>query len=215
MKQVAIDTNKEWAEKLGINQSTAITCVKPSGTVSQLVNSASGIHPRFSKYYIRTVRVDGKDPLALYMKDAGFSWEVNNMDPTGLVFSFPIQSPDDSVTVSDVGAMEQLRTWKIYQDHWCEHKPSITVYYTDDEFLEVASWMWKNFDSVSGISLLPYSDHTYEQAPYQEITKEEYEELAAKVPELDLMAAAEYERGVDSTTGSQELACVGGNCELP
>lgn len=215
MKQVAIDTNKEWAEKLGINQSTAITCVKPSGTVSQLVNSASGIHPRFSKYYIRTVRVDGKDPLALYMKDAGFSWEVNNMDPTGLVFSFPIQSPDYSVTVSDVGAMEQLRTWKIYQDHWCEHKPSITVYYTDDEFLEVASWMWKNFDSVSGISLLPYSDHTYEQAPYQEITKEEYEELAAKVPELDLMAAAEYERGVDSTTGSQELACVGGNCELP
>ncbi len=214
MKQVAIDTNKEWAEKLGINQSAAITCVKPSGTVSQLVDSASGIHPRFSKYYIRTVRADAKDPLAMYMESAGFPVEPESTNPDVRVFSFPVASPKNSVTVSEVGAMEQLRTWKIYQDHWCEHKPSITVYYTDDEFLEVASWMWKNFDEVSGISLLPYSEHTYKQAPYQECTEENYLALLAHIPEFDLEAASEYEEGVDSTTGSQELACVGGACEL-
>jgi ribonucleoside-diphosphate reductase alpha chain len=215
MKDVAIETNKEWANRLGINPAAAITCVKPSGTVSQLVNSASGIHPRFSPYYIRTVRADVKDPLAQYMVDAGFPHEVDVTKDSNLVFSFPISSPEGSVCTSDVGAMEQLRLWKIYQDHWCEHKPSITVYYRDSEFLDIASWIWNNFDDVSGISLLPYSDHTYQQAPYQEITKEEYDYQNNILPSFDAKQAALFEAGQDSTTGAQELACSGGNCELP
>jgi len=215
MREVAIETNKEWAERLGINPSAAITCVKPSGTVSQLVNSASGIHPRFSPYYIRTVRADVKDPLAQYMVAAGFPYEVDVTKDSNLVFSFPVSSPDGAVCTKEVGAMEQLRLWKVYQDHWCEHKPSITVYYRDEEFLDVCSWMWKNFDSLSGISLLPHSDHTYKQAPYQEISEEQYEELKAIMPEFDWEEAAKFEAGVDSTIGSQELACVGGACEIP
>jgi ribonucleoside-diphosphate reductase alpha chain len=215
MKEVAIETNKEWANRLGINPAAAITCVKPSGTVSQLVNSASGIHPRFSPYYIRTVRADVKDPLAQYMVDAGFPHEVDVTKDSNLVFSFPISSPDGSVCTSDVGAMEQLRLWAIYQEHWCEHKPSITVYYRDDEFLPIAGWLWDNFDNVSGISLLPYSDHTYQQAPYQEITEEEYDYQNNILPSFNAKQAAAFESGQDSTTGSQELACSGGNCELP
>lgn len=214
MREVAVATNAKWAERLGIKQAAAITCVKPSGTVSQLVNSASGIHPRFSRRYIRTVRADKKDPLAQYMQAAGFPCETDVMKDSNLVFSFPIASPDESVVVEDVGAMEQLRLWKLYSDHWAEHKVSITVYYKDEEFLDVASWMWKNFDDMSGISLLPYSDHTYMQAPYQECTQREYEELKARMPEFDWKAAAEYENGVDSTEGTQTLACVGGSCEL-
>ena len=215
MKEVAIATNKEWAERLGVNPSTAITCVKPSGTVSQLVNSASGIHPRFSPYYIRTVRADVKDPLAQYMVAAGFPNEVDVTKDSNLVFSFPVSSPEGAVCTTEVGAMEQLRLWKVYQDHWCEHKPSITVYYKDEEFLDVCSWMWKNFDSISGISLLPYSDHTYQQAPYTECSQEIYEQLSGEMPTFDWEAAAAFENGSDSTVGSQELACAGGNCELP
>jgi ribonucleoside-diphosphate reductase alpha chain len=215
LKEVAIATNKEWAKKLGINPAAAITCVKPSGTVSQLVNSASGIHPRFAPYYVRTVRADSKDPMAQYMQEAGFPWEVDVTKASTLVFSFPVKSPEGAVCTSEVGALEQLRLWKVYQDSWCEHKPSITVYYRDDEFLDVCSWLWKNFDLVSGISLLPYSDHTYQQAPYQEITKDEYEELCSTMPSFNWESMARFEHGTDTTLGSQELACAGGACELP
>ena len=214
MRDVAIKTNKEWAEKLGINQSTAITCVKPSGTVSQLVDSASGIHPRFSEHYIRRVRSDKKDPLAQYMTAAGFPVEDDVMSKSSLVFSFPIKSPDSSTTVKQVGAMEQLKLWKKYQDYWCEHKPSITVYYTDDEFLQVAQWIWENFDTVSGISLLPVSDHVYQQAPYEDITAEKYEELLAAMPVDVNWDDLEHFEKEDTTTGSQELACTGGACEI-
>ena len=214
MKDVAIKTNKEWADKLGIAQSAAITCVKPSGTVSQLVDSASGIHPRFSKHYIRRVRSDKKDPLAQYMTAAGFPVEDDVMSKSSLVFGFPIKSPESGTTVKQVGAMEQLRVWKKYQDHWCEHKPSITVYYTDDEFLQIAQWIWDNFDSVSGISLLPVSDHVYQQAPYEDITAEKYEELLAAMPVDIKWEDLEHFEKEDNTTGSQELACVGGACEI-
>ena len=214
MRDVAIKTNKEWAEKLGINQSTAITCVKPSGTVSQLVDSASGIHPRFSEHYIRRVRSDKKDPLAQYMTAAGFPVEDDVMSKSSLVFSFPIKSPEGSTTVKQVGAMEQLKLWKKYQDYWCEHKPSITVYYTDDEFLQVSQWIWENFDTVSGISLLPVSDHVYQQAPYEDITAEKYEELLAAMPVDVNWDDLEHFEKEDTTTGSQELACTGGACEI-
>jgi len=214
VRDVAVDTNKKWAEKLGINQSAAITCVKPSGTVSQLVDSASGIHPRFSKHYIRRVRSDHKDPLAVFMAQSGFPVEQDVMSPTSSVFSFPIKAPESSVTVKQVGAMQQLELWKAYQNHWCEHKPSITVYYTDDEFLQVAQWIWENFDLCSGISLLPYSDHVYQQAPYEDIDAEKYDELVASMPQgVDWNDLEKYEEE-DNTTGSQELACVGGACEI-
>jgi ribonucleoside-triphosphate reductase len=215
MQDVAIKTNKKWARRLGIQPATAITCVKPSGTVSQLVNSASGIHPRFAKHYIRTVRADKKDPMAEYMVASGFPHETDVTKESTQVFSFPIEAPSGSVTVSEVGAMEQLRLWKVYQDTWCEHKPSITVYYKDAEFLDVCSWMWNNFDMISGISLLPYSDHTYQQAPYQEIDEATFVELSAQMPSFDWDAMAEFEAGTDQTLGAQELACAGGACELP
>ena len=214
MKDVAIKTNKKWAEKLGINQSAAITCVKPSGTVSQLVDSASGIHPRFSQHYIRRVRSDKKDPLAQYMSSVGFPVEEDVMSKASLVFSFPMEAPQESTTVSQVGAMQQLKLWKKYQDYWCEHKPSITVYYTDDEFLQIAQWIWDNFDTVSGISLLPVSDHVYQQAPYEDITKEKYEELLKAMPVDINWSDLQHFEQEDNTTGSQELACVGGACEI-
>ena len=214
MRDVSIETNKEWAAKLGVNQSVAITCVKPSGTVSQLVDSASGIHPRFSKHYIRRVRSDKKDPLALYMEQAGFPMEQDVMSPTSVVFSFPVKSPEASTCVRDVGAMHQLRLWKAYQNHWCEHKPSVTVYYTDSEYLQVSQWIWDNFDLCSGISLLPTSDHTYQQAPYEDISEEEYQKLVAAMPQnVNWEDLAQFEKE-DNTTGSQELACVGGACEI-
>ena len=214
LKKVAVKTNKTWAKNLGINQSTAITCVKPSGTVSQLVDSASGIHPRFSEYYIRRVRSDKKDPLAVFMENKGFPVEQDVMSPSSSVFSFPVKSPKDSTTVSQVGAMQQLELWKAYQNHWCEHKPSITVYYTDDEFLEVAQWIWDNFDLCSGISLLPVSDHVYQQAPYENIDKEQYKALVASMPkDINWEDLSNFETQ-DNTTGSQELACTGGACEI-
>jgi len=214
VRDVAVDTNKKWAEKLGINQSAAITCVKPSGTVSQLVDSASGIHPRFSKHYIRRVRSDNKDPLAVFMGQSGFPVEQDVMSPSSAVFSFPVKAPESSVTVKQVGAMQQLELWKAYQNYWCEHKPSITVYYTDNEFLQVAQWIWENFDLCSGISLLPYSDHVYQQAPYEDIDAEKYDEMVASMPQgVDWDDLEKYEEE-DNTTGSQELACVGGACEI-
>ena len=214
IRDVAVDTNEKWAKKLGINQSTAVTAVKPSGTVSQLVDSASGIHPRFSKHYIRRVRSDKKDPLAVFMEASGFPVEQDVMSPSSSVFSFPVKAPDTSVTVEQVGAMEQLQLWKAYQNHWCEHKPSITVYYTDDEFLQVAQWIWDNFDICSGISLLPFSDHVYQQAPYEDITAEQYDELLAAMPQGVSWDDLENHEQEDNTTGSQELACTGGACEI-
>ena len=214
IRDVAVDTNEKWAKKLGINQSTAVTAVKPSGTVSQLVDSASGIHPRFSKHYIRRVRSDKKDPLAVFMEASGFPVEQDVMSPSSSVFSFPVKAPSTSVTVEQVGAMEQLQLWKAYQNHWCEHKPSITVYYTDDEFLQVAQWIWDNFDICSGISLLPFSDHVYQQAPYEDITAEQYDELLAAMPQGVSWDDLENHEQEDNTTGSQELACTGGACEI-
>ena len=214
IRDVAIKTNKKWAAKLGINQSTAVTAVKPSGTVSQLVDSASGIHPRFSEYYIRRVRSDKKDPLAAFMSATGFPVEQDVMSESSLVFGFPVKAPKGSTTVKMVGAMEQLALWKTYQNHWCEHKPSITVYYTDSEFLQVAQWIWDNFDICSGISLLPVSDHTYQQAPYEDITAEKYEELLAAMPQGVNWNDLIYFEQEDNTTGSQELACTGGACEI-
>lgn len=211
LKNEAIETNRVWAERLGINQSTAITCVKPSGTVSQLVDSASGIHPRYSSYYIRRVRADVRDPLCEALKESGVPWEVDITNPTTLVFSFPQKAPEGAVSASEVSAMSQLELWKVYQDHWCEHKPSITVYYRDSEFLEIGQWLYNNFDDVSGISFLPYSEHSYKQAPYEAITKEQYEELKAKMPTAVNWDISESS---DNTEGSQTLACVGNSCEI-
>jgi ribonucleoside-diphosphate reductase alpha chain len=215
LKEVAIETNKEWADRLGINQSAAITCVKPSGTVSQLVDSASGIHPRYSDYYIRTVRADKKDPLARMMKDAGFPVEDDVMKPDSTyVFSFPMKAPEGSVFRNDRTAIEQLEQWLTYQRHWCEHKPSVTIYVKDDEWMEVGAWVYKHFDEMSGVSFLPHSDHTYQQAPYQEITKEEYENALSNMPQgVDWAALKEYEES-DHTVGSQTMACSGGSCEI-
>lgn len=212
LKEVAVETNKEWAAKLGINPSAAITCVKPSGTVSQLVNSASGIHARFSPYYIRTVRGDNKDPLTQFLIGQGVPNEpaIGKEDST-TVFSFPMKSPEGSVIENDLSALEQLEMWKTYQEHWCEHKPSVTVYYTDEEYPSVMSWLWDNFDYVSGISLLPKSDHTYKQAPYQEISEEEYTVLQNEMPDIDWNAFKETE---DNTESSQTLACSGGVCDV-
>ena len=211
LRTVAVETNRQWASALGINQSVAITCVKPSGTVSQLTDSASGIHPRFSDYYVRTVRADKKDPLATAMIEAGFPYEEDVMNNSNWVFSFPQKAPDKAVTVESMGAMEQLRLWKTYQDHWCEHKPSMTCYYNDDNFYAVCQWIWENFDSVSGISFLPEAEHVYKQAPYQKIDKKTYQKLSKEMPKQFEWDIEEKE---DNTEGAQTLACVAGVCEI-
>jgi ribonucleoside-diphosphate reductase alpha chain len=214
LRDTAIRTNKVWAKKLGIEESAAITCVKPSGTVSQLALCSSGIHPAFSETYVRTVRQDNKDPMTQFLIDQGVPNEPCVMKPdTTTIFSFPIKGSKHSVCRDDVGALEQLRIWKLYQEHWCEHKPSITVYYKDDDFLAVAQWCWDNWDVLSGISLLPYDNGTYRQAPYTAITAEKYKELAKAMPKVDWSVFASYEV-TDTTTGSQELACTGGVCEI-
>lgn len=215
LKQEAIGTNADFALQLGINQATAVTCVKPSGTVSQLTNTASGIHPRFSEYYIRTVRCDKKDPFTQFMIDQGIPHEDDVTNPSNIsVFSFPIHSPSNAVTVKDISAIEQLSLWKIYQEHWCEHKPSITIYIKPNEWMEVGTWVWNNFDLLSGISFLPYSEHDYQQAPYQQITEIEYEEAIKKMPQsINWDTLSEYE-SEDNTIASQELACVAGSCEI-
>lgn len=213
LRNVAIATNKEWADKLGINRSAAITCVKPSGTVSQLVDSASGIHPRYSRYYIRTVRNDKKDPISQFLIDQGVSYEEDVMNTSNYVFSFPMKAPDNAVLRNDMSAINQLELWKIYAEYWCEHKPSITVYVKEDEWMEVGAWVYANFDYMSGVSFLPHTDHSYRQAPYQEIDEEEYSRLAAEMPNVDWDMLSEYESS-DETKGSQELACTGGQCEI-
>ena len=174
LKEVAIETNKEWADKLGVPHSTAITCVKPSGTVSQLVDSASGIHARHSAYYIRTVRTDKKDPLYTFLMDQGVPVEdAIGTESTTAVFIFPQKAPEGAVTRNDMTAIEQLELWKIYAEHWCEHNPSITVTVRESEWLQVGSWVYANFDICSGVSFLPNTDHAYQQAPYQEIQEQE------------------------------------------
>ena len=211
MKETAIETNKEWAAKLGINQSTAITCVKPSGTVSQLVNSASGIHGRYSPYYIRRVRADSRDPLCATLEAAGVPVETDVTSPTTKVFTFYQKAPEGSVMASKQSAMDQLKLNSLYQNYWCEHKVSQTVYYKDSEFLEVGQWIYNNFDEVSGISFLPFSEHTYQQAPYEEITEEAYLIGIETMPkEIDW----DIQEMSDNTEGAQTLACVGNACEI-
>lgn len=215
LKDRAIEVNLEWSEKLGITQSVAITCVKPSGTVSQLTDSASGIHARYEPYYVRTVRGDKKDPLAMLMRDHGFPVEDDVMKPDATdVFAFPMKAPKGSVFRNDRTAIQQLEHWLTFQRHWCEHKPSVTVYVRDGEWQEVGAWVYKHFDEMSGVSFLPHSNHTYRQAPYQEIDEAEYNKLLAAMPkEIPWEKLAEYEN-TDQTIGSQELACSGNSCEL-
>jgi len=215
LRSIAVATNSEWADRLGIPVSAAITCVKPSGTVSQLVDSASGIHTRHSPYYIRTVRGDNKDPLTQLMIDMGVPNEPCVMKPNSTtVFSFPVKSPDNSVVREDMGAVEQLETWLAYQRHWCEHKPSVTVSVKDDEWLDVGAFVYKHFDEMSGVSFLPYDGGTYQQAPYQECDKERYEEVLSQMPkDMDWGRLSEYEEE-DNTSGMQSLACSSGVCEI-
>ena len=215
LKAEAVKTNKEWAEKLGIPQSAAITCVKPSGTVSQLVDAASGIHARHNPYYIRTVRGDKKDPLTQMMTDQGFPVEDDVMNPSNTaVFSFPMKVDKGAVFRTDMTAIEQLELWLTYQKHWCEHKPSVTISVKEDEWMEVGAWVYKHFDWMSGVSFLPFSEHTYQQAPYQDTDKEGYEFLLKKMPkEVDWTKLSEYE-SMDMTIGAQELACASGACEI-
>jgi len=215
LKNAAVTMNEGWAANLGIKQSVAITCVKPSGTVSQLVDSASGIHARHSEYYIRTIRADKKDPLAQLMVDQGVYHEDDITKPEHtLVFYFPIQSPKDSLVRKDLTAIEHLEIWKTYQNHWCEHKPSATISVRENEWLDVGSWVWNNFDTISGVSFLPYADHSYQQAPYQEITKKEYKKWLKKTTnKVDWSLLMDYEKE-DMTENTKELACTAGACEI-
>ena len=215
LRHVAVETNKKMAKDLGIPQSTAITCIKPSGTVSQLVDSASGIHARHNDYYIRTVRGDNKDPLTKFMQDSGIPSEPCVMKPDSTtVFSFPMKSPSGAMTRTEMTAIQQLDFWLLYQRHWCEHKPSVTISVKEDEWMEVGAWVYKNFDEVSGISFLPFSDHTYAQAPYQDIVGEEYEIAYKEMPTaIDWSKLADYEKE-DTTTGGRELACTADACEM-
>jgi len=215
LREIAIETNAEWAGLLGIPVAAAISCVKPSGTVSQLVDSASGIHARHNNYYIRTVRGDNKDPLTQFMIDQGIPSEPCVMKPDQTtVFSFPMKSPDNAVTRNDTTAIEQLETWLTYQRHWCEHKPSVTISVKDAEWVDVGAFVYKHFDEMSGVSFLPHSDHTYQQAPYQDCGKSEYEQLLSLMPEaIDWTSLADYEKE-DNTSGSQTMACSGDSCEI-
>jgi ribonucleoside-triphosphate reductase (thioredoxin) len=216
MREVAVETNKEFANMLGIPQSAAITCVKPSGTVSQLVDAASGIHARHNDYFIRTVRGDNKDPLTQFLINSGVPAERDVMKPDSTtVFSFPMKSPDGAVTRTQTTAVEQLELWKTYAIHWCEHKPSITVSVKEHEWMDVGAWVYENFDVASGVSFLPHSDHTYQQAPYQDIEPDEYLEWKQRmeVVTIDWDKLSEFEKE-DNTSGSRELACTAGVCEV-
>ena len=215
LRSVAVATNAEWAKRLGIPVSTAISCVKPSGTVSQLVDSASGIHARHSPYYIRTVRGDNKDPLTQFMKDQGVPNEPDVMKPDATtVFSFPMKAPTGAVCTADMSAIEQLEMWLSYQRSWCEHKPSVTINVKNSEWLAVGAFVYEHFDEMSGVSFLPYNEHTYQQAPYQEVDKTEYKDLLKLMPKaLDWSKLSAYE-SEDNTSGSQTLACSGDSCEI-
>jgi ribonucleoside-diphosphate reductase alpha chain len=215
LKEVAVETNKEWAEQLGIPVSTAITCVKPSGTVSQVVDSASGIHARHSPYYIRTVRGDNKDPLTQFMMDQGIPNEPDVMKPDATtVFSFPMRSPMGAVHTADTTALEQLEMWLMYQRHWCEHKPSVTINVKSEEWFAVGAFVYEHFDEMSGVSFLPFNEHTYQQAPYQECVATDYHILLDQMPRsIDWNKLSEYEQE-DNTSGMQTMACTGDVCEM-
>lgn len=214
LKHVAIEQNRKTAAEIGINQSAAVTCVKPEGTSSQLTLTSSGLHAWHNDHYVRTVRNDKKDPMTKFMMDAGFPWETDLMNESAAVFSFPIKAPEGAITRNDLSAIEHLELWMAYQRYWCEHKPSVTIYVKEDEWETVGNWVYDNFDEVSGVSFLPHTEHTYQQAPYQDITAEEYVEWTYKMPvnvPWNLLEAYELE---DTTTGTQELACVSGECDV-
>lgn len=214
LREVAINTNKEWAKKLGISPSCAITCVKPSGTVSQLVNSASGIHPRYDHYYIRAIRQDTKDPISGLLKQAGVPTDRDAAAPNDVdIFYFPIKCSTQSVTRNEISAVAQLELYLVYRRNWCEHNPSTTIYVKENEWLEVAAWVYNHFDEVGGLSFLPYADHIYKQAPYTSITKEEYDKATASFPEINWSLLSKLETD-DRTQGAQELACSAGYCEI-
>lgn len=217
MRQMAIDTAREWAQALEMNMPVAVTCVKPSGSVSQLVQCASGLHPRYSPFYIRRVRVNSKDPVAKMLVDVGvpYAAEVGETlpDANTLVFEFPLASPSTAVMRDDENAIQQLEYWKMLQKSWCEHKPSVTIYVRDSEWVEVGAWVYRNWEYVSGISFLPFDGGVYQLAPYEEITEEQYNELVAKMPQLDFNKLSEYEK-IDLTSGSREFACSGNSCEI-
>lgn len=215
LRGIAVETNKRVAERIGIPQAAAVTCVKPEGTSSQLTLTSSGLHAWHNEHYIRTVRIDRKDPICQFMIDSGFPWEPDVMNPEATaVFSFPIAAPEGAITRNDLTAIEHLELWMLYQRAWCEHKPSVTIYVKPDEWETVGNWVYDNFDEVSGISFLPHSEHTYQQAPYQDITADEFADWTHQMPvnvDWDLLSAYEVE---DTTTGTQELACVAGACEV-
>lgn len=213
LRYIARSTNEEFAERLGIQPSVAITCVKPSGTVSQLVDSSSGIHARHNRHYIRRIRMDKKDPIYQFLKDRGVPVEDEAFRPDSTaVFSFPMKAPEGAVTRNDMTAIQQLELWLVYQRHWCEHKPSVTITVKDDEWPVVGAWVWEHFDEISGVSFLPHSNHTYQQAPYEDISEEQYNQLVAEMPVgINWDELVEIE---DNTEGSQTLACVGGSCEI-
>ena len=213
LRDVARQTNEKIAKKLDIPVSASITCVKPSGTVSQLVDSASGIHTRHNDYYYRRIRMDKKDPIYTFLKDKGVEVEDEAFRPDSTaVFTFPMKAPKGAILRDGMTAIEQLENWIIYQRHWCEHKPSVTISVKDDEWVEVGAWVWKHFDEISGVSFLPHSDHTYQQAPYEDCSKEQYEDLLAKTPKT--IDWTEFTEEKDNTEGAQTLACTGGSCEI-
>ena len=215
LRDEAVQVNKEMSESLNIPQSTAVTCVKPSGTVSQLTDSASGIHARHNAYYIRTVRADNKDPVTQFLMSQGIPAEADVMKPDSTtVFSFPMKSPNSAVTRTQMNAIEQLELWLTYQRHWCEHKPSVTISVKEFEWMDVGAWVYKHFDEVSGISFLPFSEHTYQQAPYQDIDEKEYKKFLTNMPKnVDWSLLKEFEKE-DTTSGGRELACTAGVCEI-
>jgi len=214
LKKVAVDTNKKWAKKLNIQQSVAVTCVKPSGTVSQLVDSSSGIHPRYDTYFIRAVRQDKKDPISTLLKNNNVPQENDNAKPTEVdIFYFPVKSPVHAKTRLDVTAIDQLELYLKYRLFWCEHNPSTTVYVKENEWLKIGAWVYEHFNEIGGVSFLPYSDHIYKQAPFQPITKEQYDEAVRTFPIIDWSELTKLEKD-DRTLGAQELACSAGECSL-
>lgn len=214
LRNVARETNVEWADRLAIPASTAITCVKPEGTASQLVDASSGCHDRWGPFYVRRVRQDKKDPLTQFMMEAGVPHEQDVMNRENIVFEFPQRAPETASFRNDRTAIQQLEHWKLIQDHWCEHKPSVTIYVRENEWPTVGGWVWDHFDQMSGVSFLPHADHVYKQAPYEDLTEDEYAARVEAMPEIDWSRLSEYETE-DHTTASHELACVAGQCELP
>ena len=215
MRDLSVSVNDKEAKSLNINPSVSITCVKPSGTVSQLTGVSSGIHPWYSEYYIRSVRADNKDPLTQFLKDSGIPFEPDVMKPEATtVFYFPIKAPKNAILTKDLTAIDHLEMWKTYRTHWTEHNPSVTVNVEEDEWMRVGAWVFDNFDSIGGVSFLPAVEHSYKQAPYQEVSKEEYESWLSKMPDSIRWDMLSLYETTDGTTGSQELSCVAGACEI-